>query len=364
MKALFLVFHGFSAHNGISKKISYQVEALRHCGVATELCWLDIEKDCHMRKIDDHVIENFGSGIKAKINKRICYDSVTDYVINNRIELLYIRSAHNSNPFITRMVKKLHLSGVKIVMEIPTYPYEGQFKGATLKNHLRLYLDILCRKSMAKYIDKIITFANVPLIFGVPTISISNGIDFNEIPLKKEIPSQTLNLLAVAELHFWHGYDRVIEGMRSYCATDIKLHIVGANNTPEGIKLKALAEKYNLTDRVIFHGALSGEALNKAFDNADFGIASLGRHRSGITQIKTLKNREYAARGLNFVYSEEDEDFDLMPYVMRAPADESPLDIAALVAFHNSQTMKPMEIRDSIKNLSWEVQMQKVIDNV
>ncbi len=34
------------------------------------------------------------------------------------------------------------------------------------------------------------------------------------------------------------------------------------------------------------------------------GIASLGRHRNGITRIKTLKNREYAARGIPFVYSE------------------------------------------------------------
>lgn len=49
------------------------------------------------------------------------------------------------------------------------------------------------------------------------------------------------------------------------------------------------------------------------------GIASLGRHRNGITRIKTLKNREYAARGIPFVYSENDSDFDGMPYVMKAP---------------------------------------------
>mgnify|MGYP000644641746 CR=1 FL=1 len=40
------------------------------------------------------------------------------------------------------------------------------------------------------------------------------------------------------------------------------------------------------------------------FEQADFAIGSLGRHRSGITHIKTLKNREYAARGLAFTYSE------------------------------------------------------------
>ena len=48
----------------------------------------------------------------------------------------------------------------------------------------------------------------------------------------------------------------------------------------------------------------TGEELNELFNRADFAIGSLGRHRSGIYNIKTLKNREYAARGLAFMYSE------------------------------------------------------------
>lgn len=31
MKGLFLIFHGFEAFNGISKKIRYQVKALKEC---------------------------------------------------------------------------------------------------------------------------------------------------------------------------------------------------------------------------------------------------------------------------------------------------------------------------------------------
>ena len=38
--------------------------------------------------------------------------------------------------------------------------------------------------------------------------------------------------------------------------------------------------------------------------------------RQGIYNIKTLKNREYAARGFGFVYSETDDDFDRMPYTL------------------------------------------------
>ncbi len=36
-----------------------------------------------------------------------------------------------------------------------------------------------------------------------------------------------------------------------------------------------------------------------------------------IFKIKTLKNREYAARGIPFIYSEIDDDFENMPYIIK-----------------------------------------------
>lgn len=364
MKALFLVFHGFSEHNGISKKIHYQVEAMRQCGVPTELSYLHIENGKHFRMSDDKVVANFGSGVMAKIFKRIDYRSLTKYILNNKFDMLYIRSAHNANPFLNVMLKKLHKASIKIVLEIPTYPYEGQFKGASLQGRLRLSIDKFSRNTMAKYIDKIVTFTDLPSIFGRPTISISNGIDFSKVPLKKEIQSRYINFLAVAELHFWHGFDRMIEGINKCNIEEIRLHIVGDYNCPEGEHLRSLTEKYNLGDKVIFHGALSGEKLDQVFDMAHFGIASLARHRSNITHIKTLKNREYAARGLAFIYSEIDDDFENKSYIIKAQPDESPIDINKIINFYRSQRLTPQQIRDSIKDLSWEKQMQKVIDNV
>lgn len=92
------------------------------------------------------------------------------------------------------------------------------------------------------------------------------------------------------------------------------------------------------------------------------GIASLGRHRSGNTKIKTLKNREYAARGIPFVYSETDDDFDGMPYVLKAPANDDPVDIAGLLRFWRSLEMSPGQIRATVEPaLSWDVQMRKVL---
>ena len=81
-------------------------------------------------------------------------------------------------------------------------------------------------------------------------------------------------------------------------------------------------------------------------------------------RIKTLKNREYATRGIPFIYSEQDEDFDHQSYVLKAPADESPINICDIIDFVDSQSWNPMVIRHSVDHLSWKVQMQKVVESV
>lgn len=141
------------------------------------------------------------------------------------------------------------------------------------------------------------------------------------------------------------------------------MHIIGSA-VPEVLsQYQQSVRKNRLEQYVFFHGSLFGEALDKMFDESDFGIGSLARHRSQIDKIKTLKNREYAARGIPFVYSETDDDFEKMPYILKAPADETPLDIEKIIDFYDSIRFTPKEIRSSIeKTLSWKRQMQYVIE--
>ena len=122
--------------------------------------------------------------------------------------------------------------------------------------------------------------------------------------------------------------------------------------------------RYRLQPFVTLYGAKHGEELDALFNRADFAVGSLARHRSGIYNIKTLKNREYAARGFGFVYSETDDDFDRMPYTFKVPADDSPVSIPALIEFYQSMTVTPPEIRDSIRHLSWREQMKKVYEHI
>lgn len=145
----------------------------------------------------------------------------------------------------------------------------------------------------------------------------------------------------------------------------VYFHIVGPlSGERERAGILPVVRDNHLEPYVLLHGPLHGDELDAMFEKADFAIGSLGRHRSGITYIKTLKNREYAARGFAFTYSETDDDFDHMPYVWKVAPDESPVDIQGLIDFRKTLKMTPAEIRESVCPLSWKAQMQKVIDAI
>ena len=146
---------------------------------------------------------------------------------------------------------------------------------------------------------------------------------------------------------------------------EIVFHVVGGVH-PYRMRtdFDPIIDKYGLEEKIIFHGPLFGDELTRVFNQCQFAIGSLGRHRSGITDIKTLKNREYATRGLPFMYSEHDSDFDHQPYVLKAPADETPIDIQQIIDFMDHFTMEPDEIRRTVEHLTWKIQMQKVVDMI
>ena len=369
MKALFLIFHGFEAANGISKKIRYQVQALEANGIETHLCYLSDEQGIKRRIVDQEVLVNYGAGLKGKLYKRFEFRSIAHYAIENHINFVYIRSNHNANPFTIKLVRKIKKAGIHIVMEIPTYPYDQEYTSSFMK--LQLFIDKCFRKQFAKYLDKIITFSNYRTIFGIPTLQLSNGIDFSEIPIKRQInnTSHEIHLIGVAEIHYWHGYDRLLQGLANYYISHpqykVYFHIVGEFTAQrEREACMPIIVENNLEPYVILHGQQHGKALDALFEQCDMGIGSLGRHRSGITNIKTLKNREYAARGIPFIYSEVDEDFEKMPYILKISADENPVDIQQILHFYSHIDLTPVKIRESIKHLSWKEQMKKVIESI
>lgn len=234
-------------------------------------------------------------------------------------------------------------SKLKILMEIPTYPYDNETKGLTKrKDMLRRWKDMILRSELRGIVDRIITFSRDKEIWGIPTINISNAIDY-EKKKRKHIASMfdgaTIECIACAQLCFWHGYDRAIKGMADYYSKsnsanrkyDILLHVVGDGQDLHSYE--ELVKQNNLQDRVKLHGSMQGEALEEIYERCVIGLDSMGRHRSGVEYNSSLKGKEYLAKGLVIVSGVKTElDYDdNYKYYIRVPADDSNVDFNMIV---------------------------------
>ena len=55
---------------------------------------------------------------------------------------------------------------------------------------------------------------------------------------------------------------------------------------------------------------------------------------------------------------------DDKPYIIKASPDESPINIQQILDFMDNNHFKPEDIRKTVENLSWKIQMKKVVDEV
>ena len=180
-----------------------------------------------------------------------------------------------------------------------------------------------------------------------------------------------LHLIGVASMAYWHGYDRVIEGLHNYYLNGehdkkkVFFHIAGDSSNAESLRCKELVKKYNLDGYVTFYGRKSGTELDMIFNKADIAVGSLACHRISIKNVRSLKNREYCARGIPFFYSEIDEDFEGKDFVFKVSATDDLIDIEQVVNFTEGNKFDPVQIRRyAFENLTWDKQFQAVLRNV
>ena len=364
-RLLFICFQDIKKTHGISNKIVAQKGAFNHNGFNAQLAYVHLNELGNWQyKIDNECI-----GERRKSNKTFyrlfySYSSFSHYIKKNHIKYAYIRLIGNSSFGLLLFLFKIKLCRVKIIAEIPTYPYDKEtlFEGQGFLAQLPNKVDRILRHFLFIFVSSVVTYSDDKKIWNIPCINISNGYIPEQTRIKKYVPIRNvINLIAVAYVQKWHGFDRIIEGIHQYLLSphkmDIHLTIVGDGDLEE---LRFLVEKYKLQQNISFTGALSGEALDAEFDKAHIAIGSLGRHRSGLSTMRSLKNVEYAARGIGFVYSESNQDFDNQQFVLKVPADESPLDINKVIIFAQNLSMTPQEIHQYALPFSWDNQIQKV----
>ena len=195
---------------------------------------------------------------------------------------------------------------------------------------------------LKKYVDRININTPFDNVFGVKSIQFVNPIDVNSISIPKRLSyrnDRTINLLAVASLAFYYGYDRLIKGIANYYSKfdgkeNIIFHVVGSGAILS--ELKNMTNDLKINEHVKFYGFLDGQKLEEMYELADIGIDCFGGHRKDDFFFGTLKSREYMSKGIPFVteYPIPDELSSIKKYVLKVPADESDIDVNSIVEFY------------------------------
>jgi glycosyltransferase involved in cell wall biosynthesis len=208
----------------------------------------------------------------------------------------------------------------------------------------------------------------------LPSLVLPNGISLEGIPFK---PPSVFNgksfRLAFVSSQFapWHGLDRLLEGLRIWRSRSplLTLHLIGRLTPAQ----KATIQRMGLAEMVRIHGVLYGSDLDEVLSGCHLAIGSLAVHRNGLREACVLKVREYTARGLPFVIAYDDPDLPAgLPWVLKIPADESPVEIDALVNFAQEVDKIPFLAKEmrafAESKLSWTVKMKGlaefVLDNI
>ncbi len=364
MKLLFLTFENIIEGNGVSKKILSQKRAFEKIGHEVELTSTFIEDGVKYLNIDDRKTLRVGNKVERYLFIYKTYNYLYDYICNNKIKSVYIRYTSFANYSFLHFLKNLSYDEVKIFIEIPTYPYDMEIPTTSIKVAIDKITEKYYRNRLYKYVNKVVTFSQDDRIFNIPTIKMSNAIDFDIIKLRKKNPNHAyVKFTCVATLTFWHGYDRLITAIAEYVKLYPKSVKVCFDVIGEGPALNSLIEQVenlNLQDFVKFYGRKDGAELDEIFEDADICVGSLGRYRNNIKEMKALKNVEYAARGIPFIYSEDNADFDDCDYIYKVPHNDSVIDIFKIINIFKYKEFNPSVIRDSVEHLSWTAQIEKI----
>lgn len=352
---------------GVARKIRAQVAALLTTVSEMDLYFLNSGKIMQ----NDTMLRRYGVG---PVWRRVTYYFMFYLFLarqNLAVDFVYIRYQRSSPVFLYMLYRlKSHHPGLVILVELPSFPYHTE--NTSVRDSVLGFVDRLSRPFLHRYVDRIVTFSRETEIFGIPTIRTDNGVDVENLELSP-VPHETqvIRLVGVANLSFWHGYDRIIAGLAEYYASDrkrkVKFDIVGSGGELE--RLQKDARQAGLSDKVKFLGPKHGSQLDELIGQSHIGVSSIGMHRLDV-DTSNLKSREFCARGIPFIIAYEDRDFGKeLPFIFHAPANDDPIDIEELLGFYDrirtTQPDFPRDMRNyAEKQLTWQAKMAPVVASI
>lgn len=347
MKVLYLTSWDFSNEktDGVCKKIRSQIKTFTNSGCSVDFIYIDNHDIVYIKDDVKNVIGHVGN-----IKKTMAYAKLYSTIKTKGYDVVYNRFSM-FDAFYFRVLKRLKENGAKIIVEIPTYPYNAE-RRAGLLNWLFFAWDRIYQSHAAEAIDVIATYSNDDCIWDVPTIKISNGIDVASYPLVDAKGSEdgTINLIAVALLQPAHGYEKLLNAIADYYDNNgdrnIVFNIVG--DGPEKALYEQIVDARHIHEHVIFWGRKGGEDLDNIYSKMDIGICSFGAYKKNLYYSSGLKSREYMARGIPFQIA---VDMDVEPLLdedmfVKYPNNPDPINVDKIIELYD----RTHPIREELSN--------------
>ena len=327
MKGIFLRYpvQNLDNHIGIRKKMAGQLNVFNSEGLNCQFVDLKTSKNeisnSWARKLNALPFTNvWPYWNKSGINTHNC-------------NYIYFRRPSAINKPCINFLRCIKIDNhkTKVIMEIPTYPYDEEYVGVKKLLHIK---DMHNRVKLKGLVDRIVVVGygqTITELWGIPVIQIDNGCDMTSYKIKEEnCVHNSVTLICVAMFSFWHGYERLIKGLAEYKngggETDYRILFVG--DGPELSSYIELSNKLDIKNKVEFLGTLSGDQLNKAYNRSDIAVGSLGLYKKNIDTCSTLKASEAFAKGMpiivgNHIKKLSDDNFK---YYLEFNNDSSPID--------------------------------------
>lgn len=370
-KKIFLYVNFIKDDNtiGITKKIKAQIKTMRKMGL--EVYYTSyVDDGVVIVGNDDEVVYKKTYFIKWDRFKRydrrfLLIKTSTEFIITSGIkfDFGYLRWHTFDRPYL-KMLKALKENGAINIVEAHAWTPDQKY--TDIIGRYENYMDQKYSKHAHEYVSLVAAMSDYDNIWGIKTVKVDNAVDLDSIMPRVWIKNEEeLRIISVSNEYNYHGYDRLIKGLKNYYDNggdrQIVVHLVGVFMP----STKRLVEKLQLEKHVLFHGKMFGPALDNLYANSDLGIGALAHHRIGMYSGSSLKTKEYFAKGLPFIYGWKEPAFDeSYPYAMKINLDETPLDIPSVLSFYdgikNDENMMD-SLRDfAKKNYSWDQELTKV----
>ncbi len=373
--------------DGVARKLLFQCEALGSISENDRMYLASFfSNEYYAIRCDGYEKElKFVNKNSKQLNMFQIYPQLPEVCKELHIDAIYFRMMSLS--WVTeKFFKELKKQSIKIVVEIPTYPFWKEKwldaidcikSGKVARGIKRCGTNIiywLYAHRLKNYIEAIVTFSNISELWGIRVIGIANGYQFTipEKATKLKKPDEPIHMLMVASLRANHGTDRIIQGLIQYYTSgnkrNIIFDIVGDGDIVPSLKEMVYSHK-EIKDKVIFHGFMSGKLLENMYSMADIGISALAFHRLGVTYCSPLKSKEYFAKGLPVVGTTAEHDIlksDCNRYYFAASENDIPIEIDKVLSFYNTLENDGVTDKDIIvsasRNFSWKMIMKPIYE--